>query len=868
MSAEFAILVAAFACFIALLGLLRSRRLARRVAILEDRMASLGRDAPPEPAAETAPEPAEQAPETAETDTQRPSPWSRGKRETSPLWRGLFNWIKANWIYPVAGAALIMAAVYLVQYSIERGLLSPQARIALALLLGAVLVACGEFIRRRWGDEGSSARLLPSTLSGAGIVALLAAILAAFHLYAMLSPTVALLGLAAVSAFAMGLGWVHGPLLATIGVVAGVSAPFLIGGGGAPSDMLYAYFGLIAVFGLGIDGFKRWGWVSALAVVAPMVAGVLIRFAGAGAFGLSALTILVALLAMALPSGVLIPRGEGARICTWRKAQPSAPTLVSALALALSSAILFLVQDTIVLLLSLGVLAMIVPLWTRFAPVLSDQGLMPVLASLAAVAVAGITLQSGVSLILAERPWLPFAAMALAVVAGAAMVWRSRLAIGGWRDFWAMLGIGYPGAMLVAFELFWSLSLWSDAATWSLAAMALASAYAGVALWAAKHDSGQGLLLGASATAAFAMIALALMLSLSFSALTLALAGLMIIAAAMDRRFDIPLLGWFLALGSMAIGWRIVVNPGLSWMLGWDGSGSATAIEVILSVLAAIGGPAVALALTAGLARGKLRDWSSVIVETGLAGMLPISLSVLIARFFFDTISIHAHLGLQACVLIILAWVQMRRAEHLRDSRALGLVRRVLAFFFGAGAGAMIVGATVYFSPLSTNGWSADAVVGVILLNDLLLAYALPGATLIWVLRHATIRVAGLGRIIGYGLLVYWIGVVIRHMWQGGTGMSMSRGFAQGELYAYTVALLIAGAIALAMALRVGRTQYRIAGLALIAIAASKAFLIDASGLTGLMRVGAFLGLGGALVGLAWLNAWVAARMGRGPDIH
>jgi len=91
--------------------------------------------------------------------------------------------------------------------------------------------------------------------------------------------------------------------------------------------------------------------------------------------------------------------------------------------------------------------------------------------------------------------------------------------------------------------------------------------------------------------------------------------------------------------------------------------------------------------------------------------------------------------------------------------------------------------------------------------------------------------------------------------------MSLGNGFAQGELYAYTVALLISGAFSMALALRMGQTALRLAGLALIAIAAAKAFLIDASGLTGLMRVGAFLGLGLSLAGLAWLNAWVSARM-------
>lgn len=865
MLAEFTPWLAVIAVVVSVFSLRRTRQLAHRLADLEERLAERGRGtvdaAPPETPSITS-----QTPAVSVSDSSRTSAWDGGRKKGAAL-ANLGDWIKANWIYPVAGAALIMAAVYLVQYSIERGLLSPQARIGLALMLGAVLIAMGEGIRRRWGDEGSSARLLPSTLSGAGIVALLAAILAAFHLYAMVSTTMALLGLAAVSALAMSLGWVHGPLLAAIGILAGAAAPFLIGGGSAPQDLLYAYLGLIAILGLGIDGFKRWGWISALAVIAPMMAGVLIYIAGAGAVGLALLALMVATLAMALPDGALIPCGAGPRVTQARSKRPSAATLISALALALSSGVLLQLQSPTVTLLSLGMLSLIVPVWTRAAPALADQIIVPVLASLGAVIVTSFTARSGVSMIFVTQPWLPLAIIVLASFSALAMIWRSRLSVGGLRDFWALIGVGYPGALIVAFELFWSLSTRSDAASWAITAMALAAGYIAIALWAAKADSGQGLLLGASAAAGLAMIAFSLMLSLSLSALTVALAVLMIVAAALDRRFNIPMVGWFLALGSMALGWRIVVNPGLSWLLGWDGSGGASDFDVILSLFASLSGPAVALVLSAGLVRNRLRDWSRVIVETGIAGLIPISLSVMIARFLFESISLHAHLGLQATVFIALAWVQMLRAEQFENS-PLALVRRGLAFIFGVFAAVFIVSVTVIFSPLANSGLRADPVVGIILFNDLLLAYAVPGGLLIWSQRNRFTRGAGGARAIGVVLLIVWVACVIRHIWQGNEGMALARGIAQGELYAYTVALLIAGAAALAFALRLGRASFRFAGLALIAIAAAKAFLIDASGLTGLMRVSAFLGLGGALAVLAWLNAWVTAQMAPQQDIE
>jgi uncharacterized membrane protein len=40
-------------------------------------------------------------------------------------------------------------------------------------------------------------------------------------------------------------------------------------------------------------------------------------------------------------------------------------------------------------------------------------------------------------------------------------------------------------------------------------------------------------------------------------------------------------------------------------------------------------------------------------------------------------------------------------------------------------------------------------------------------------------------------------------------------------------------------------------------------FLVDMSGLSGLVRVASFLGLGLSLAGLAWLNRRIAEHMGR-----
>lgn len=859
------------AAVIGVIGLRHVRTLSRRVDALERLLAGQG-DATPAAAPEAAIAPGGEA---ARSDTQAETAAEPGRlrgwgarRASGAALRGLGGWLRANWIYPVAGAALVMAAIYLVQYSIERGLLSPRARIGLALLLGALLIAAGEGIRRRWSDENGPARMLPSTLSGAGIVALLAAILAAFHLYDLLSQATTLLALAAVAGLAMALGWAHGPLLAALGVLAGAAAPFLLGEGSAPRDLLYAYFALIAFLGLGIDGFKRWGWVSALAVAAPLSGGFLIHLAGAAPGGFAALALAVPLLAMALPSGALIPRATGRGLLHRGTGKRDPAVLVSGLGLLLSCAMLIGLDDVVDRVLALAVLALILPLWTARAPALAAHVLFPVLALPAAILAAGLTAQPAIRYALITFAGLPILVVGLAALGGLAMLWRSAAAgpisapvSARGAAFRALVAIGYPGCTMVAFELFWSLGARIDPARWAFAAMALAAGYVAVALWAARRDAGQGLRLGAAAAAAFAMIAFALMLSLSLAALTLALSVLLVVSAAMDRRFDIPMLGVFQALAALALGWRIVLDPGPSWLLGWEETGGAQSWEVILSLAAALLGPAAALWLTAGLARSRLRDWSMVFVDTALCGLVPVALMVLVARFLVEAVSVHAHLGMQGTVLISLAWVQGLRALRFADNRALAILRRILSLAFALAALVVLGLVMTVFSPLGDGWLTGDEVRGVILVNDLLLAYALPGGLLLWIVRASRSRMRFAGLAAAALLLAYWIGCAIRHLWQGGTGMALSRGFAQGELYAYTVALLVAGAAALALALRLGRTGLRLAGLALIGLAVAKAFLVDASGLTGLMRVGAFLGLGLSLAGLAWLNAWVMARM-------
>ena len=117
---------------------------------------------------------------------------------------------------------------------------------------------------------------------------------------------------------------------------------------------------------------------------------------------------------------------------------------------------------------------------------------------------------------------------------------------------------------------------------------------------------------------------------------------------------------------------------------------------------------------------------------------------------------------------------------------------------------------------------------------------------------------------LGAGLVAVYAGLEIRRFWQG--DWLGAPGTLQGELYSYTVAMMLVGAVLFYQAIARRSDGFRRLAMAVIALVIAKVFLIDASGLTGLTRVVSFAGLGLSLAGLAWLNRWAGVRSQGGGD--
>ncbi|MFN0116572.1 MAG: DUF2339 domain-containing protein [Paracoccaceae bacterium] len=821
-----------------------------------------------------------------------PPPPARTPSGPSPFDR-LTRWMAANWVYAVSALSLALAGVFFVQYGIENGLLTPAMRVVMAVLFGLALIAAGEFVRRRGGDgEDSVTAYLPSTFAGAGIVAIFAGLIAARQLYGLIGPEVAFAGLALTAGGAVLIGWFYGPFLAAVGLIGATAAPFAVGGQSANPEWLYGYFGLVAGLGLMIDTMRRWAWVSGLSVALGFAGGWLLFLAGTRPEWFAGYLAVLPLLAIGIPSRGLWPdhagpgvaaaafaSGRSARVATAggvpaAPVRPSFPTLLAAASVAAASVSFFLLPGwseaaSLSALAAPAALALVLILWTRGAPALADLAALPAAAFLARIGTEAMAkgalydafraAEIGLRPPETQGPTTVGVLFALGAALSAAAIWRSLNDTRHGALWAAGAALSGPVAALLL-ELFWQPSLTIGAYPWALHVIALSALMTAAAVLFARQDGEDMRRAAYAALATLSLVALALFLILSEAALNVALAVLLATAAALDRRFRLPEMGWFAQAGVLVLGWRLTVDPGVDWAM------TAPWAPVVVAFAAAILGMGAALYFFRGLGR----TGAQVFLEGGIAAYSAIFANVVItrmieARIGDSFVGSYWSVALNAMPWLIVALVQLHRMQL--PGRFMTIVRVAIAGLSGLIAAAGIGAAAAPLNPLFA--WSPEAqgalVYGPLLLDTLLLAYGLPGLLLILAVRRfghldRWLRESLTGA--GAALAVLYVALEIRRFWQG--DFLGADGVTQPELYSYTLALLLTGAALLYQSIARRSAELRWIAMAVIGLTIAKVFLIDASGLSGLTRVFSFLGLGLALAGLAWLNRWAAARQGDG----
>jgi uncharacterized membrane protein len=218
-------------------------------------------EAPPEPIA-AEPEPVL---ETAEDEKRGGFGFEELFGRRLPIWAG--------------GITLAVAGMLIVKLSIEAGLLSPPVRVIMGSIFGFALIGAAELALRQ--EERVRDERVRQALAGAGIASLYASILVAANLYHLVGPLTAMLGMAAVTAVALGLSLRFGAPSALLGLAGGLAAPALIGSDEPNIPLLSLYLAL-AVGGLcTVSRGQRWAWLGISALVGGFGWGMLLMLGGA-----------------------------------------------------------------------------------------------------------------------------------------------------------------------------------------------------------------------------------------------------------------------------------------------------------------------------------------------------------------------------------------------------------------------------------------------------------------------------------------------------------------------------------------------------------------------------------------------------------
>lgn len=166
----------------------------------------------------------------------------------------------------VGGVALVVAAVFLIRYSIDLGLITPVMRMVAAALFGAMLLALGEWahVAPRLADD----RRVSQALVGAGLAVLYATVYGSYYLYGFIGINAASVLMLAVTAAALAQSLRHGPGTAALGLIGGFLTPWLVGDPHTGALPLLFYLALLDAAVFAIAWVRKWPWLAGVAVLA------------------------------------------------------------------------------------------------------------------------------------------------------------------------------------------------------------------------------------------------------------------------------------------------------------------------------------------------------------------------------------------------------------------------------------------------------------------------------------------------------------------------------------------------------------------------------------------------------------------------
>lgn len=177
--------------------------------------------------------------------------------------------VASNWLLRVGVVVMVFGVYFFLRYAAERGMLNPQARVALTLLAGAGMIAAGiRLLGRKY-------HLLAQGLLGAGLATLYAAIFAAANIFNLIGVGTSFMLMAAIT---VGAGYMsvrfNSILMALLGIIGGYGTPVMLSTGSADFFGLFSYLLLLGCGVLGIAHYKNWRLLNFLAFWATAILAV------------------------------------------------------------------------------------------------------------------------------------------------------------------------------------------------------------------------------------------------------------------------------------------------------------------------------------------------------------------------------------------------------------------------------------------------------------------------------------------------------------------------------------------------------------------------------------------------------------------
>ena len=854
------------------------KRLDETAAALAGLRATLGRDAsetpsgeaavplalPPPPEIETSVPSASPAVEP-EPSTGEPEPQIAAASAAPAAAKSLEERLGTRWAVWVGGVALALGGILMVRYSIEQGYFGPGARVFLGLLLAAVLVGAGEWLRRSERGivvPGLESAHIPSILTAAGTVTAFGTIYAAHALYGFIGPAFTFILLGAIGVATMFAAALHGPMLAGLGLAGAYVAPLFVTSDKPSPWPVVLYLAVVAAAAYGLARLRRWLWLAAFAVGGAFLWGMpYLNFVATGAADWTFAGYVHVLLQLALAAGFIAvephlgTRDENATpdriaggalfvmtvlaVAMLSDAKPElggwVPFAAAAAALLLGAAWLSPPAAYGAALAGLPVIAV-----SAFWPGLAA---LPEASQLAPFALQALRLPENVT------SYLSTLAILGAVTAGVAgyRLWRGPTLSAPLSGLYA-LGATVP-PLLIMVLAYLRVTQFDSSIPFALFGVLLAGGFVWVTERFLARENllplpGIRLATGSFAAAAIAALSFALVAFLSRGYMTVAFALMALGTAYVSTLRDIPLLRPAVAAIGLVVLGRVAWDPVIM-------SDDVGTFPIFNWLLIGYGIPALAFAMA-----GRLLETRAIDLAQRLADALAVLFTALLIFFQIRHMvhggkplllaSSHVEQGLHVLMSLMLAYVLLR----LDLARANPVFRWASIIF-----GVIAVAFAVFGLLLIENPYfpGSNGVTGPVVFSSLLLAYFVPGVAAAFLARNARgVRPNWYvtGAYILAGVLVFaYLTLEIRHAFQGPM-IDSYRPTSGAEHWAYSVGWLMLGIVYLAYGIWRGAGVARLASAILVLLAVLKVFVFDLAGLTGLWRALSFITLGAVLIGI------------------